>query len=485
MVGALRELHGKRLFGYALGNFGMIMTNMFIGVFIFQYYVYTINLDSVLTSVGISLQLIISAIFSIVFGILADNKKPGKFGKRRPFLFYGLPIWVLTSIIIWLPPKCPQNNSLYIPTAVFMWSMLIIKSIAGSSIMTVHLSMLTEQSQTHKNREKIAAVTTFFHIIASVLALMLPLIVESVLPEPENVKWWEHSGEIILSYMPWIGAAFTIFGLITIVITFFSVDESFHKSTTREIRHKRASLRSFYHQMRAPLRDKKYRKYLAVGFFNSISGKILGVIVIPFLTYTLLFTGSRYYFYVIVSFTSKMIGFYIWRRLLKKNSILKTYKVCMIASIIACFLELIFLIEVLSVEFELILFIITMGTILGSMYGLGLFNPPLASVLVYEAADKAGDSDFDEAVSNISGAYFGLSSFIMATGQSLASFMIGIILTGPNAENSTIITITLSSMGIFYLLSLFFLKRIKLEKKFISKPVISPEISEEDIFLEE
>jgi len=95
------------------------------------------------------------------------------------------------------------------------------------------------------------------------------------------------------------------------------------------------------------------------------------------------------------------------------------------------------------------------------------------------------DSDFDEAVSNISGAYFGISSFIMAAGQSLASLMIGLILTGPNAENSAIITITLSSMGIFYLFSLFFLKRIKLEKKFISKLIISPEVSEEDIFLEE
>jgi Na+/melibiose symporter-like transporter len=485
MVEAPRELHGKRLFGYAIGNFGMIMTNMFVGVFVFQYYVYTVNLDSILTSVGISLQLIISAVSSIFFGILADNKKPGRFGKRRPFLFYGLPVWVLTSIIIWVPPKCPPSNSLFIPTAVFLWSVLIIKSIAGSSIMTVHLSMLTEQSQTHHNREKIAAVTTFFHIIASVLALMMPLMIESMLPEPENVKWWEPSGEIVFTYMPWIGAAFTIFGLITIITTFFSVDESFHKTNSQEIKKKRTSFKAFYHQMRAPLSDKKYRKYLTVRFFSSISGKILGVIVIPFLTYVLLFTGSKFYIYVVVSFTSKMIGFYIWRRLLKKNSILKTYSVCIISSIIACFAELLFLIEIFSVEFEIVIFIITMGTILGSMYGLGLFNPPLASVLVYEAADKVEGSDFDEAVSNISGAYFGISSFIMAAGQSLASLMIGLILTGPNAENSAIITITLSSMGIFYLFSLFFLKRIKLEKKFISKPIISPEVSEEDIFLEE
>ena len=89
MVEIPRELHGKRLIGYALGNFGLILSNLLVGIFVFQFYVYTINLDSILTSVGISLQFIISAFSSILFGILADNKKPGKLGKRRPFLLYG------------------------------------------------------------------------------------------------------------------------------------------------------------------------------------------------------------------------------------------------------------------------------------------------------------------------------------------------------------------------------------------------------------
>ena len=90
MVEMPRELHGKRLIGYIFGHFGILMANMLAGTFIFQFYVYTINLDSFLTSVGVSLQLIINAIFSIIVGILADNKKPGKFGKRRPFLIYGI-----------------------------------------------------------------------------------------------------------------------------------------------------------------------------------------------------------------------------------------------------------------------------------------------------------------------------------------------------------------------------------------------------------
>jgi Na+/melibiose symporter-like transporter len=326
--------------------------------------------------------------------------------------------------------------------------------------------MLTEQSQTHQNREKIAAVNTFFQIIASVIALLLPLIIESILPNPENVKWWEPSGSLILLYIPLIGISFTFFALISIIITFFSIDESFHNTSIRIIE-KKSSLKSFISQMKAPLRDIKYRKFLAVRFFNSISGQILGITVIPFLTYTLMFTGNKYYIYVIVSFTSKMIGFYVWRRLLKKNSIIKTYKICILSAVIASISELIFLISALSFEVELILFVITMGAILGSMYGLGLFDPPLTSALVYEAAEKDKAPSFNEAVSNISGTYFGLDNFIMSIGQSTAAFITGMILTGKNSENPIIITLTVSSMGIFYLFSLFFLKQIKLKKKFM------------------
>ena len=34
-----RELNGKRLFGYSMGDLGMSLVNMFTGVCIFQYYV--------------------------------------------------------------------------------------------------------------------------------------------------------------------------------------------------------------------------------------------------------------------------------------------------------------------------------------------------------------------------------------------------------------------------------------------------------------
>ena len=471
-----RELHGFRLFGYSIGQFGYFLTRLLISVFAFQYYVYTVNLDAILASIGISINLILNAIALIIFGVIADNKKPGRFGKRRPFMLYGLPIWVTSAILIWIPPwYCPKNNSFYWPTALYFWIMLSLNVTSGSSIISAHLSMMPEQSQTYKNREKIAAWRAFFMITASILALLLPLMIQSILTDPKNVKWWEPSGKVILFYMPIIGVGFASFGLFSLILTFFSVDESFHKKSTND-NYKKLTLIETFRQMTIPAKDKKYRKFMAVSFFNAMASRILGLLVIPFLAFVLSFKGPEFFIYVIVSVSSKYAHFFLWKKVLKKYGLLKTYWLCLFSTVIASFLELIFLVEILSFELEIVLFVITIGTVLGTMYAVNLFTTPLASALIYEAAEEKNERNLDKEVSNISGSYFGLQSFILAFGQSLSTIMIGFILSGANEENPIIITITLASMGIFYFISLLFLRKINLKR--VSVEILKSEIIE-------
>ena len=472
-----RELHGTKLFGYSIGFFGLFLTNLLISVFAFQFYVYTVNLNSLIVSIGIAIRLILSALFSIIFGVMTDNKKPGKFGKRRPFLIYGLPIWILTSILIWLPPwYCPKNNSIFLPTAIFFWIVIILNAISGTLILSAHISMLPEQSQTHNNRKKVASMNTFFTIIASILAMVLPLIVESILEDPERVKHWEPSGKVILFYMPIIGFALAMFGLVSIILTFFSVDESFHKISP-EFETKKVSLLATFQKMFLPAKDKKYRRYLAVSYFNNIGSRILGILVIPFLALVLKFKGMDFYIYIFVSIFSKFGWFFIWKKIFEKekHSLIKLYSLCIISSIIASFLELFFLINTLSFEFKIILFVITIGTILGAIYSFRLFAIPLASALIYEAAENVENNDSNKAISELSGSYYGLDNFMLSFGQATASIMIGIILIGRNSENPIIITLCLCSMGIFFLISFSFLIRIKLEKKISDIDIISNE----------
>ena len=477
-----RELHGKRLIGYSLGYIGILLADIFRGVFIFQFYVYTVNLNSVLVTIGMAMRLIIAAISAIVFGVMADNKKPGKLGKRRPFMFYLLPVWVLTSILVWLPPwYCPKTNSMYLPTAIYLWVILTLNAISGMSILSVHASMLPEQSQTHKNREKVASMGTILAIIASIIALFLPLVVQSLLIDPENVKWWEPSGKVILFYIPLIGVTFAIFGLISVIITFFSVDESFHKIIPN-LEMKKKSIMETVHQMAVPAKDKKFRKFMLVGFFTSISGMMLGILIFPFLTYTLKFRGNDFFIYIIVSISCKFGWFFVWKKVLKKHALVKSYSICVASSVIASFLELLFLIEFLSFEFKVVLFVITMGTILGSIYGFGLFAGPLASAIVYEAATKNEEMNADKTISEISGAYFGLNSFLLSVAGAIGSLIIGLMLTGPNEEDPLWITLSLASMGIFYLISLLILRKIEISEEFLDiEPIISEELASETL----
>ncbi len=460
-----RELLGFRLFGYSIGDFGLSLVNILFGTFIFQFYVYTINLNSILVSVGISMQLIIGAIFSILFGVIVDNKKPGKYGKRRPFLLLALPLWVLANVLIWLPPwYAPQTDSFFWPTALFFWFMIVIKAISGTLIFNVYLAMLPEQSQTQKNRKKVASNRAMFSIIASILALLLPLIVQSVLPDPQNVKWWQPSGELILLYIPIIGVLFAILGSITILFTYFSVNEKFHISSSINDKNK-TSFGSSFRQILVPIKDKKFSNFLAVRFFNSISGNTLGILVFPFLAIVLKFRESEFFIYVIVSIFSKISWYLIWRKILTKRSLTTKFSICIGFAVIASFLELLFLLEFLVFELKIFIFVLSIGTILGSMYSIPLFSIPIGATLVHEAAHKIEKTNTSMAISKLSGAYYGALTFVASLGQTFSSLILGFILSGANEKNPIIITLSLSSMGIFYMMSLLFIKRIKLNEK--------------------
>ncbi len=417
------------------------------------------------------MYLIIGAFSSIIFGVITDNKIPGKLGKRRPFLLYGLPSWFLASILIWMPPwKCPKTNSLFLPTILYFLIILFIQAISGSIILSGYNAMLPEQSQTHENRKKVASITTILVIIASILALLLPLMVESLLEDPEKVEWWNPSGETILYYMPMIGFIFALFGIISILLTFFSVDESFH-SLNKDVDFKKKSLNDTFNQMIVPARDKKYRKFLVVQFFINASGRVLGILVIPFLTYILMFRKTEFFIYIIISISCKFGWFYVLKKVLEKKRLIKTIKICIFISIIVSFLELLFLIPMLSFNLKIILFIITIGTLLGTIYSFGLFLNPLAGALVYEAAEKQEEINIDEALTKLSGSYFGLQSCIIAFGQAFASIMMGLFLTGESKHNPTVITLCLSLMGVFYVISWIFMNRINLDSKKDISPI--------------
>ena len=456
-----RELHGKRLLGYSLGDLGLLLPRTFEGVFIFQFYVYTVNLNSLLVSIGFSAQLIIGAISAIIFGVIVDNKKPGKYGKRRPFLLIGIPIWVIASILIWYPPNAPIDNSLYLPTASYFWVIYIIRAIAHGLVYTVYTSMMPEQSQTFENREKVASFSSFFQILASVVALMLPIIIQSVLPDPTMVKWWNPSGEIIQFFIPIIGLLFAIFGLITTVLVFLSVDESYYKTNLKSQLEKVKIIEAFK-RLSNPIRDTNYFKLIIAGFFITASSRIVGLLVFPFQTYVMQFQAAQFYIYIVFSILSKFIWYFIWKKILKRFNILNTFSACILFAVFGVLIDIFFLFGNLSFEISLTLYIVSWSTVLGSLYAFPLFSIPITASLVHDAASRNSKSSLDLEMSKISGSYYGLSNFSNTLGPAFASLFIGALLSGNNETNPYLITISFLSLGVFYLVAFFLINRIKL-----------------------
>ncbi|MFX1426565.1 MAG: MFS transporter, partial [Promethearchaeota archaeon] len=326
----LRELKGKRLFGYTFGNFGMSLVNVFTGTYLFQFYVYTINLDSVLASVGISVNVFISAFFSIIFGVIMDNKKPGKLGKRRVFLLYALPFWIITNIIVWLPPwYCPVDNRFYLPTAIYFWVVTIIGALSRTVIFNAYLAMLPEQSQTLENRHSVASLRAFFMIVASFVSVLMALLVQSFLPAPQDAKWYDESGKIVLFFIPIVGIIFSILGLVIVLILFFSVDESFYSSNSKLIKEK-TTLKDTVIQMAQPAKDYNYRNLALVSFFVGISGSTLGLLVFPVQIILLEFDKSKFFIYAAISIFGKLSWYLIWKMTIKKKSLTSSYSLSLI-----------------------------------------------------------------------------------------------------------------------------------------------------------
>ncbi|MFW9783021.1 MAG: MFS transporter [Candidatus Heimdallarchaeota archaeon] len=473
-----RELTGKRLFGYSMGDLGMPLVNIFTGIYLFQFYVYTINLDSILVSIGIFAQLFLDALFSIIFGVIVDNKKPGKLGKRRPFLLIGLPIWFTSTILIWLPPKAPQGNQLFLPTAIFFWTVIIIRSLSRSLLFNVYISMLPEQSQTLKNREKVASVRSAFSIIASIMALLMPQMVSSFLPDSQNAEWWTDSGRIVTTLIPLIGTGISIFGFISVFLIFFSVDEKFH-NINGVYHHEKVTIVGRFRQMAVPLKDVSFLYVVIAGFFAGLAGRTLGTLVFPFQNFVLEFSGIAFYTYILISIFGKFGWYFIWMILRKRSSILRSYSNIMIFSIIGSFMGSFFLIPFLPFGVELILYIITWSTVLGSMYSAPLFSIPLTAALVHEAAKNSDEPDIDVAMPKISGSYYGLASFVRSLGAAVISLVIGFILSGDNRDNPIIMILLWVAMGFFYLVALVAIKKIKVKDlKFIEHQI------KEDKFIE-
>jgi len=413
---------------------------------------------------------------SIIFGVMLDNTKPKKIGKRRPYILIGLPIWIISTILIYFPPWLPPgaeitgSTVIYWPLTIWYWVFKFLKSVFGGLIMIVFSSILPEISQTLQNRKKAAMVATNLQIICSIVSIGFPNIIQSLLENPKETGYWTNSGKFVMNVMPIITIIFAIISVILILIAYLSIDESFHL-TEKDFEKK--SLVSTFKNIFKPAKDKEYMKFMTAGVMTQSSQIVLGFTILPFLAFVLgrnLPSGEvnfLYILYIFISISTKFSWLFIWRLIMRrKKNLLKTYKLNVIVIAIAALFELFFFFE-MDIFLRIILFILSFGTVLGSMYSTNLFRSPLLSELIDRAADnylnENENGDKSEAVTRISGSYVGLLSLSNSIIAAISSTIFGFIYQGDNSRDPIILTLGLMSMGLFYVIALIALQILKVK----------------------
>ena len=261
----LRELHGWRLIGFSLGMFGIVLPFTLVNGFAFQFYVYTVGLDALIVSIGQFLGSIFFGIFSVVFGVIADNKTPTRLGKRRVVFLWGILPFCVMGILLWIPPwKSPEGISIFLPTAIYFCSLIILYRIMNALLQAPYSAIYPDISQTESNRIQVTGIQVLLTTISALIGMFLPVLIQALVADPLHTKWWEPSGEQIIQMVPWIGIILAVIALIMLMFAFVSIDETFHYENwviapTQE-RKQISGLKENFNQIFAPMQDTEFKK---------------------------------------------------------------------------------------------------------------------------------------------------------------------------------------------------------------------------------
>ncbi|MBD3352726.1 MAG: MFS transporter, partial [Candidatus Lokiarchaeota archaeon] len=429
------------------------------------FYIYTVGLNPLLVSIGTALGSIANAFCGPIFGYVSDKKRATKLGKRRQFLLYGLPLLIVTLILVWLPPLCSELNAWNFQVAIFLWIFVVTFYINYSLIRSPYLAMLPEQSEVEENRVQISSIQGIFNIVATVLGVLLPMFLQSLLDKPAvNGKFHNTpNGQILLDTLPIVALVFGVISTIFTLITFFSVDESFLIEKERKKNIEKKGIKEVIKNIFKPLTDKDYLVFLISVFAMNTGMRLIIRILAPYFEFILLFDGNDFIFFALGLIPFAGLGFAVWSKKAKNKGLKESFLKAN-GFMVLCLMSTIILVLINISIIRTFIALIIMGLAVYNLVPGYIFHFPMVSIY----SDQASDNENTKSKS--SGKYFGALLFIYNIANAIGDLIMGLILMGemngvPNSENALIIAVILPVAALLYFASVLVYRNARLKKE--------------------
>jgi glycoside/pentoside/hexuronide:cation symporter, GPH family len=123
----------------------------------------------------VGLMLVLSRITDVItdpiLGVMSDSFR-SKFGRRKPFIVVGLPMMILATWFVFVPPDVPTLDYLF-------WGLFFM--YLGFTIVDIpYAAWGAELSSNYDERSKVAATRGAFGSVGSLLTLSIPVIMQAL-----------------------------------------------------------------------------------------------------------------------------------------------------------------------------------------------------------------------------------------------------------------------------------------------------------------
>jgi Na+/melibiose symporter-like transporter len=454
-ISAPHEIKGRRLLLFSLLPMGNNFINGFYLSYSYFYYVYVVGLDSLLTSAGIIIFTLVSAIGYIVFGIISDNRPLGRHGKRKPLLLYGLPFFVIPGILIWVPPvMCLPGVAMNWAVALYMWVMGAVFAIGITVNFASYNAMIPEQLETEENRQEAAKLQGLLNLIAITFGIAVPFILQSFLADPDHTHWTLPSGQFLITETLIIAIILGVIAVVTTVITYRTVDESFLDKDV-----KRKSIGAMFKDMQYPLKHKNARNFFGVMLSWNMGGKIFTTLPIPFFTFVLQAKELTFITYMLVVLIVDFASLFLWAKIVKRQGTIKANNTAFLV-IIAALLSFALLFIDIPDSARLAITMVSSCVVVFGIVASYLTPMPIISAIIDEAPNAFPAKEFKK--ETLSGLYTGMNSLFVNIACALGTLFMGIYFSGGNERNVFLLILIFPLIAVIYVFGWVCNKRLSL-----------------------
>ena len=255
-----QKLTRRQKLMYGVGDIGFSLTTTILGVYFAIFLTDVIGIRPGIAAIAIFIGRSWDYINDPIFGHLSDRTRT-KWGRRRPYLLFGMLPLVITFSMLWWKP--PWEGA--IALAAYYSVAYILFEAANTLLYMPYFALTPELTSDYDERTSLTTYRMFFSILGSLIAFTIPLIMVGSFT-PENVS------KVIT-----MGVVFGIISALPMLLVFFGTKER-QDYMEKEKPGLKQSLKSAW-------QNKPFRYGLAIFLATWISVEILQTSLLFFIKY--------------------------------------------------------------------------------------------------------------------------------------------------------------------------------------------------------